>query len=456
MFIEKIKSEGLAHMSYFLGIGEAGKAAIIDPRRDVDIYFDLAQKNNLWITHVFETHRNEDYVIGSRQIQEMSNAKIYHGVQLDFKYGTGVNEGDEFEIGDCLFKILSTPGHTFESISIALYDKSYSTQDAVGVFTGDALFIGDVGRTDFFPDRAEEVAGLLYESIHNKLLPLGDQCIVYPAHGAGSVCGSGMASREFSTIGYERLNNPALQKNKDEFIKHKINEHHYQPPYFRKMEYINQTGDVNILSGLPIPKPLSPNEFAEQMSDLQVLDLRNPEAISGATVTGSLSIPVNMLPAFAGFFLSYDKPIGLIADTNHQIKDAVRHLVRLGYDNINCYLNGGLHKWETGGKDFNKIPAVHVKDLISKIENHEQFTLLDVRSIDEFNSGHLPNAQHIYVGELPKFIEDVDRSKLVVTFCGSGQRAAIAASYLKQNGFRNVGNCLGSMSACKAVGCPMA
>lgn len=454
MFIEKIKSDGLAHLSYF--VGDAGQAAIIDPRRDVDIYFDIAEKNNLRITHVFETHRNEDYVIGSRQIQEMSNAKIYHGAQFDFKYGNGVNEGDTFEFGDCLFKILSTPGHTFESISIALYDKSYSTEKAVGVFTGDALFIGDVGRTDFFPGRAEEVAGLLYESIHNKLLPLGDQCILYPAHGAGSVCGSGMASREFSTIGYERLNNPALQKNKDDFIKHKISEHHYQPPYFKKMEYINQTGDVNILSGLPKPEPLSSNDFANQMQGLQVLDLRNPEAISGATVPGSLSIPVNMLPAFAGFFLSYDKPIGLIADTSHQIKDAVRYLVRLGYDNIKCYLNGGLHKWETGGKDFNKIPAVHVKDLIEKIENNEQFTLLDVRSIDEFNSGHLPNAQHIYVGELPKFIDDVDRSKPVVTFCGSGQRAAIAASYLMQNGFRNVGNCLGSMSACKVVGCPMA
>ncbi|HBG25733.1 MAG: MBL fold metallo-hydrolase [Planctomycetes bacterium GWF2_41_51] len=455
MFIEKIKSQGLAHMSYF--IGDKGQAAVIDPRRDIDVYSKLAEKNNLEITHIFETHRNEDYVIGSQQLHHFTGAQIYHGGQLEFEYGNGVNEGDVFEFGDVMLKILSTPGHTFESISIALYDKSFSTDDAVGVFTGDALFIGDVGRTDFFPDRAQEVAGLLYESIHQKLLTLGDQCIIYPAHGAGSVCGSGMASREFSTIGYERRNNPSLQKNKEDFIQQKINEHHYQPPYFRKMEYLNQSGDVPILCHLPTPKPLSANEFAREMeSGLQVLDLRNPEAISGATIPGSLSIPVNMLPAFAGFFLSYDKPIGLVADETDEVQDAVRHLVRLGYDNIRCYLNGGLHKWETSGKDYNTIPAVHVKELIGKIENNDQFTLLDVRSIDEFESGHLPGAQHIYVGELPKFIGQVDSSKPVVTFCGSGQRAAIAASYLKQNGFPDVSNCLGSMSACKAVGCPIA
>ncbi|OHB56260.1 MAG: MBL fold metallo-hydrolase [Planctomycetes bacterium GWF2_42_9] len=454
MFIEKIKSEGLAHLSYF--IGDSGHAAIIDPRRDADIYLQLAGKNNLEITHIFETHRNEDYVIGSQQIRHSTGAQIFHGSQLDFDYGNAVNEGDTFEFGDVILKILSTPGHTFESISIALFDKSFSTENPVGVFTGDALFIGDVGRTDFFPDRAEEVAGLLYESIHQKILSLGDQCIIYPAHGAGSVCGSGMASREFSTIGFERLTNPALQKNKEQFICHKVNEHHYQPLYFRKMEYLNQTGKVEILHHLPQPKPFMPAKFSEAIdSGLQAIDLRAPESSAGTSVPGSLNIPLDMLPAFAGYFLTYDKPIGLVAEEVGQVQEAVTYLIRLGYDNIACYLKGGLHSWETSGSNFNSIPSIHAKELAEKIENNEDFTLLDVRSIDEFNSGHLPGAKHIYVGELPKYLDQIEKDKLAVTFCNSGKRAAIAASYLKLHNYPDVRNCFGSMMACQAIGCPL-
>jgi len=454
MFLEKIKSDGIAHLSYV--IGSNNTAAVIDPRRDIDIYLDIARDKSVNITHIFETHRNEDYIIGSIPLSQRTGAGIFHGRALDFNYGNPVKEGDEFETGSLKLKIIETPGHTFESISIAFYDTVFG-EEAVGVFTGDALFIGDVGRTDFFPDRAEEVAGLLYDSIFEKLLPLGDQVILYPAHGAGSVCGSGMASREFSTLGYERLYNPVLQKiDRSEFVQYKVNEKHYQPPYFKMMEKYNQQGPPqNHLPGF-LPA-LTPELFRRKQQDgMQIVDTRSPEAIAGTLIPGSLAIPLNMLPAFAGWFLSYDRPVGLVMHSNSEIKIALRHLYRLGYDNIEGFLVSGMHEWEIKGRRYDSIPAIHAGKLVEKIENEEDFTLLDVRSEQEYQQGHLPYARNIYVGHLPDHISELDRDKEVVTFCGSGRRAIIAASILKAAGFQNVQDCLGSMKACSEIGCPVA
>ncbi len=259
MFLEKIKSEGLAHLSYILGDG--GKAAVIDPRRDCEIYRSIADREGCRITEIFETHRNEDYVIGSTELARRTGATIRHGAALPFSYGEAVTEGDEFRLGDLTLKILQTPGHTDESISIVLYERG-AGDTPVGVFSGDALFIGDTGRTDFFPDRREEVAGLLYDSIFNKLLPLGDQTILYPAHGSGSVCGSTLSAREFSTLGLERRRNPGLQvKNRDEFVARKAEEFHYLPPYFQRMEILNLEGTPPG-SMIPRPAPASAAEFS--------------------------------------------------------------------------------------------------------------------------------------------------------------------------------------------------
>ncbi|AQT70145.1 Beta-lactamase hydrolase-like protein [Anaerohalosphaera lusitana] len=453
MFLEKIKSEGIAHLSYMLGSG--GQAAVIDPRRDIDVYLQMAREKGVNITHIFETHRNEDYVIGSLPLMDKTGSQIYHSGATKFSYGQSVSEGNEFEIGDLKLKILETPGHTFDSISIAVIDSNFS-DDPVGVFTGDALFIGDVGRTDFFPDRAEEVAGLLYESIFNKLLPLGDDVILYPAHGAGSVCGSGMASREFSTIGYERKHNPVLQKtDKGEFVNYKVNEHHYQPPYFKKMEEYNQFGPPEKDMQKPV-KRMNVSTFEKsQDSGMLVLDARSPEAFAGCFIPGSLAIPLNMIPAYAGWLIPYDQPIGLVVENKADVGQAVRHLCRLGYDNVVGYLGQGIHQWEKSGLIYDMIPAVHAQELKKRIENQTDFTLLDVRTVSEFEKGHLPIAQHMYLGYLPRQIDQLDRNKLITTFCGSGRRAIIAASYLKMNGFRFVEDCLGSMAACSKLGCPV-
>ncbi len=453
MFLETVRSEGLAHLSYIVGHG--GRAAVIDPRRDSRVYLDIAYRNGAAITHIFETHRNEDYVIGSLDLADRTEARIFHGRAIDFGYGSPVSEGDYFELGNLGLLVLETPGHTFESISLALSDHSFG-KEPIAVFTGDALLIGDVGRTDFFPERKEEVAGLLYDSIFQKILPLGDDVILYPAHGAGSVCGSGMADREFSTLGYERKHNPALQRSdREAFIRHKVNEHHYQPPYFKQMEKYNHQGPPS-MKELPRPKPISAAEFEKEMkAGMLALDTRSADAFAGSFIPGSLAIPLDMIPAFAGYFIPYGQKIGLITAAYEDIGTAVRFLIRLGFDPVVAYLEEGLHAWQVSGKKYDRIPAVHASELVRRIESGEDYTLLDVRKIDEVEQGRLPDAVHIYLGELPDRLDEIPRQRPVTTFCGSGQRAIIAASILKQNGFEQVEDSLGSMAACQAIGCPI-
>ncbi len=454
MFMEKVKSTGLAHLSYILG--HQGQAAVIDPRRDFQIYIDIARQNECRITHIFETHRNEDYIIGSLDLARRTRAGIYHGHAIDFNYGNPVHEGDTFNLGDIELAVLETPGHTFESISLVLRDKSFGNQP-VGVFTGDLLFIGSVGRTDFFPDLLKEVAGLQYDGIFEKILPLGDQVILYPGHGAGSVCGSGMAEREFSTLGFERENNPDLKIHpRDEFIRYKIGQKPEQPPYFKKMEEYNQYGAPSMQT-LPEPDPLSAEQFEKAMAEgMLVVDTRSPESFAGAFIPGSMAIPLDMIAAYAGYFLSYDRKIGLIVESPNDIDLAVRYLIRLGFDNITGYLSGGMYTWETAGKHYDRIAAVHVDELVRRYETDYDFILLDVREEEEIEqSGMFPGALHIFLGALPDQIDKVPRDKPVTTFCGSGKRAIIASSILKRHGFETVEDNLGSMAACKEAGCPI-
>lgn len=451
MFLQTIKSEGLAHLSYIIGDGD--QAAVIDPRRDGHVYLDIAAEAGARITHIFETHRNEDYVIGSLDLAEHSGADIYHGRALDFAYGNGVKEDDTFDIGDIRLRVLETPGHTFESISLVLTDRNYG-DDPVAVFTGDVLFVGDAGRTDFFPDRAREVAGLLYDSIFAKILPLGDQTILYPAHGAGSVCGDKMASREFSTLGHERRNNPVLQQtDREGFIDYKISESHNRPPYFHKMEEYNLSG-APPLPELPRPCPLHPDQVEDAVEKGAVLvDLRSPEAFSGAFIPGSLAIPLDMLPAYAGYLLDYDHELVLIPETRGQIPTAVKYLVRMGYERITGYLEGGMHEWEVSGRRYDRINALHASDLDKRLQRGDQFTLLDVRKLTEYRQGHLEGSSHIFLGDLHEQLSKLDKALPVVTFCGSGRRAIIAASILRKHGFPEVENSLGSMAACASIGC---
>ncbi len=237
MLFLRIKSEGLSHISYFIGSGS--EAAVIDPRRDIDVYLNIAHEHCLHIKYIFETHRNEDLVSGSASLSSMTGAVVYHGGALDFKYGNKTTEGDRFELGEIRLAVLETPGHTPESLSYVLYEKTNEMPQMA--FTGDTIFPGSTGRTDLGGDRAK-AAGILYDSIKQKVLKLGDSIILCPAHGAGSVCGTGIEDREATTVGYERLTNPDIRLERDSFIARKMSESLLKPPYFLRMEKMNLEG----------------------------------------------------------------------------------------------------------------------------------------------------------------------------------------------------------------------
>ena len=329
MIFERIKSEGLAHLSYF--IGSEDEALVIDPRRDCQAYFDLARRESMKIKYIFETHRNEDYVIGSLELKNLTDAEIYHGRGVDFKYGNYLDDGQEFNFGSMKLTALHTPGHTDESTSYTLVDLD-TGQDPIMVFTGDTLFIGDVGRTDLYGSReASRLASNLYDSIFHKILPLGDEVILCPAHGEGSICGGFIAKRELSTLGLEHIQNPILQKiEKEEFVKYKVEEQLEFPPYFKKMEQYNLQGPP-LLQRLPTPEFLSPEKFKEEVEKgASVVDTRMPFSFGGVHIKDTYSIWLGGVPIFAGWVLPYEKPILLVLEEKEQLGNCCKIFNQIG------------------------------------------------------------------------------------------------------------------------------
>lgn len=451
MIFERIKSEGLAHLSYFVGSGN--EAIVIDPRRDCQIYLDIARREGMKIKYIFETHRNEDYVIGSLELKELTDAEIYHGKGVDFKYGIFVSDEQEFNFGSMKLTALHTPGHTDESMSYALTYPD-SGKAPLMVFTGDALFVGDVGRTDLYgPEEIPRMAANLYESIFSKILPLGDGVILCPAHGAGSLCGGAISKREYSTLGLERIQNPALQRtDKEKFIKFKLEEKLEFPPYFKKMEQYNLQGPP-LLKGLPVPELLFPKEFVKEMEKgAMVVDTRMPHSFGGAHIKGSYGIWLKGLPYYAGWVLPYDKPILLVLEEKDQLETAVSYLVRIGYDSIAGFLNGGISSWYMKALPVESLNLISVQSLKDKIEKNEEMVILDVRRDEEWEKGHIEGARHVYVGHLEENLDKVPRNSPIIVYCDSSRRSNIAASILKKNGYDMVYNVLGSMTAWKNAG----
>ncbi len=454
MIFERIKSSGIAHHSYLIGSGS--EAVVIDPRRDCQIYVDSAQQKGLKVKHIFETHLNEDYVIGSIELNNITGAEIYHGPGLDWKYGNTLKDGQEFQIGNLRLTAIPTPGHTGESMSYAVADLA-TGKATVMVFTGDALFVNDVGRTDLYgPEEVPRLASNLYDTIFNRLLPLGDGIILCPAHGAGSVCGMHIANRDESTIGIERAQNPVLQiKDKEEFIKYKVAEKPERPHYFRQMEKCNLEGPP-LLGCMPLPAPLTPSEFRREIDKgALVIDTSEPAAFGGAHIKGAYSIWLEGLPAFAGWVLPYEKPILLVLEDQAHLDRAVRYLIRIGYDQIIGYLRDGTEGWYNAGLPTENLPLLSVHQLKSMLDRGEELLVLDTRGQDEWDSGHIRDALHIYVGHLEQRLAEVPRDKPVAVICNVGHRAGLGASILLRAGYPRVYNVLGSVKAWVAAGFPI-
>jgi hydroxyacylglutathione hydrolase len=447
MLFRRVKSHGVAHNSYF--IADGGEALVIDPRRDIEVYLALARKAGARIRHVLETHRNEDYVIGSTAVREATGAEILHSRHQRWGYGQTIGDGDEVGAGRIRVRALETPGHTRDSLTFALIDTD-TASDPVMAFTGDALFVGDTGRTDLLGD-AREAAEMLHDSLFSRILPLGDGVILCPAHGGGSVCGGDISDRDLSSIGFERLHNSKLaERDREAFVRMKLAERHLQPPYFKRMEEWNLEGTMPIYPRLPVPPPRSPGELAELIADgAVVIDARMPQAFAGGHIPGSYNIWQGGLSAYLGWTVKPGARFALVLPEHVDLEEVTRTLIRIGYDEMVGYLRGGFETWQNEGREVERHETIDTNDLRTRIERGEDLVVLDVRKPDEHQEGSLDGAIPIFVGELEQRLSEVPRDRPVVSMCSVGHRGGLAASILARHGFRRPINYLGGYTAWK-------
>ncbi len=445
MFIQTVKTQGVAHLSYV--VGNNGIACVIDPRRDIDCYLDIARQQECRIQYIFETHRNEDIISGSAPLAKRTGAEVFHGPHVDgrVEYAKTATEGHDYPLGQLKIKVLETPGHTKDSLSFLLFDDEFA-KGPVAIFTGDALFVGDVGRTDFYPDEAESVAGMLYDSLQK--IRAFSTAQLYPAHGAGSVCGDGMAEREFSTVAHEFDNNPRLQLSRQAFIKFKLNEHHYQPPYFAQMEQVNLTGP-NVLPDIQATPHLSMSEVLTQQDQHKLIDIRAVDAHRAAHLANSWCFPAGMISAYAGWLLNPTDSFILLAENPKQAADAQLEFSRIGFDNCKAYSTFSMPELAASGHEFNSFSSISTDTVKQRLQNAKEWMLLDVRKKTEVAQASIKGAEHIFLGKLIDQLPQLDKSKHYTLMCGSGVRATVAASVLANHGFEQLDVYLGSMSAWK-------
>jgi hydroxyacylglutathione hydrolase len=452
MIFERIVSEGLAHYSYLAG--DKNEALVIDPRRDVEVYVEKATKAGMRIAHILETHRNEDYLVGSMELADRTGAEVWHAdSQWDYRYGSFVQPGQKWKAGRLEFEAIPTPGHTPGSMSYLLRDP---TGLSFMVFCGDALFAGEVGRIDLMGrEKSAENAGQLFDSLFGKLLPLGDEVIVCPAHGSGSACGESISERLWTTIGLERKHNPRLQaKSKSEFVANLLNSQPEKPPYFTRMEKLNLVNEP-ILRSLPDINPLDPKGFQNRSEGAQILDTRQEIAYSAAHIPGSQFIWLDGLASFAGWFLDYDRPILLVGEFNDH-ENAKRILLRLGFDNIAGFLAGGMLSWHMSGRESASIRTITVHEICRQLDRNKNTWILDVRSESELEKdGQIDGAQHIHLTEIAARMNEVPKNMTVYIFCGSGMRSMVGASFLQARGWSDLSVILGGMAGWRSGKCPL-
>jgi hydroxyacylglutathione hydrolase len=452
MKLATIKSEGLAHNSYYLS--DRGEAVVIDPRRDCKVYTRLADKECTTIRHILETHRNEDYVVGSLELQNMTDAEIGHSKALPFKYGDQLDDGDTINVGNLKIKVLYTPGHTGESLCYVVY-RQENPSEAVMVFTGDTLFVGSVGRTDIYgKDKHAEQAKKLFASITEKLLPLGDHVTIFPAHGAGSICGGSIGAMETSTIGYEKKTNPYLRLDEEAFVKLAMSEELIVPRYFKKMEQYNLEG-APPLSELAFPRPMNVTEFESHMQepDMLVVDTRNPYAFAGSHIPGSLSLWLEGASAYPGWIMPVDQYVVFVMERTSDINKVAVYFRRLGFGNMCGYLCPGISEWQEAGKPITSLGTMSVQQLKSKLAKND-VTLVDVREPHELREGHVEGAELMLFSDLEEKADALPKDKPITVMCSVGNRSSIGASILKRKGFKEVYNVLGGMTAWESLGYP--
>lgn len=463
MYFKQFYLGCLAHASYL--IGSDGEAAVVDPQRDVDIYIEEAKQQGLTIKYVIETHLHADFVSGHCELAKRTGAKIYLGAKAGAKFEhVPVYEGNEIKMGKVTLRFLETPGHTPESISVLVIDTEKSNEPEA-VLTGDTLFIGDVGRPDLLGSRMspKELAGMLYDSLHEKLLKLPDYVKVYPAHGAGSLCGRNISSETSSTIGEQRRFNYALKEMpKETFIQMVTTDLPEAPAYFSMDVQINRQGPSS-LDELPELPALSPEEVETMRNQSDrpenrtyvILDTRSSAQYGTGHIPGSLNIGLGgQFASWAGSLIKPETSIIIVAEDEGRVREARIRLARVGLENVVGYLAGGISVWDKAGLPLTTTEQITVNELNARIKEDKDRLLqvVDVRRPGEWEAGHIKEAIHIPLNHLTENSTQLDKDKAVAVICAGGYRSSIATSLLEQQGFRHITNVVGGMSAWLAAG----
>ena len=456
MFIKQLYTGCLSEAAYY--IESNGEAAIIDPLRDIDPYLELANERKAQIKYIFETHFHADFVSGHLDLSKVTNAPIIYGPQTETKLPVHIaKDGEKFQLGELSIEVLHTPGHTLESTCYLLKDENGKDHC---IFTGDTLFVGDVGRPDLAQKGKEitmdDLAGMMYESLHTKLFPLADDVIVYPAHGPGSACGKNLGPNTYSTIGEEKKYNYAMKAaTKDEFVKSVTEGIETPPQYFPINAKINKEGydslDEVLIHG---SKPFSVDEFKSHLNDdVIILDTRNSEKFTTGFIPGSISIGLEgRFAEWAGSILPFDQPIVLVTEPGKE-KESIIRLARVGFDKMIGYLENGFDAWKNAGEKIDMIIDIEADELIMDIPHDNNLVILDVRKPSEFSDGHLKNAVNIPLNELidPGNMSDIEEDQNLYIHCAGGYRSVIASSLLKLQGIHNLRNVLGGWDKIKTI-----
>jgi hydroxyacylglutathione hydrolase len=456
MYFEQFYLGCLAHASYLLG--SEGEGIVVDPQRDVEIYLEAAQKQGLAILHIFETHLHADFVSGHRELATRTGATIYlSGVAGATFPHVAVDDGYKLRIGKLDLRVLATPGHTPESISLLVMDEEKGERPW-GVLTGDTLFIGDVGRPDLSPTHTPlQLAGMLHDSLHQKLMTLPDGVMVYPAHGAGSLCGRNMRAERFSTIGTERLTNYALQiKDRDEFVRQMTSNLPARPDYFLEDAAINRAG-APALSDLPELKPITRQELKATLEKrATALDVRPGNEFVAAHVPGSVSIPLSgQFASWAGAVLGLSARPVLIAENPDQISEARVRLARIGIEDVAGYLEGGVEGWRKAGLPVAQVKQMTAQELATRLREGS-IGVLDVRREAEFQAGHIEGADWHPLDRFKAALPEITKDAPVAVHCKGGYRSLIALSMLERAGYHNVVDVQGGFDAWQAANLPSA
>jgi len=457
MFFKQFYLACLAHASYL--IGSDGEAAVVDPQRDVDEYLEEAGAQGLEIKYVIETHLHADFVSGHQEIAARTGAQIIFGEKAGAEFEhRAVRDGEAINMGQVVLRFIETPGHTPEGICVLVTDTEAPDQPQK-LLTGDTLFIGDVGRPDLAGGKGytpQMMAEMMYDSLHGKILKLPDEVEVYPAHGAGSMCGRNMSKETSSTIGEQRNFNYALKPmSKEEFVMMMTADLPEAPVYFPRDAEINRSG-ARGLSELQPPKALTPQEVLEFQKQADVLlDIRSAADFGVAHVPGSVNIGLGgQFAMWAGSLIPLNAAIVLIADTGAQIDESVVRLARVGIENVKGYLEGSVQSWRDAGLPLETIPQVSVAELKEQMANDE-LQIVDVRRPGEYVNGHVPRAVNAPLASLDKSLGPLEKNKVTAVICAGGYRSSAAASLLQKQGFSNLLNVSGGTGAWVNAGYPV-